>query len=654
VPNLCFISLPYYLFGFELQIWIPHSRFPSSYNNAYCVVKSTVLKKFGIHFQLEEDFISLDIIHQLKLIVLKNLKMIIAYHKELYSEQNFDVLSSRIMTERAHLLSMKPIYLHLFISVDGTAMLRTRSLSFWPIQVIVLDLPLQIRQKFENIVLCSLWHGKNEPNFKKMLSKIEKKMLFDIKVDGCCYYFEAKIFLCTFDLPALAKVACLTQYNGQFSCPKCYAPGVTMNSGRGMCRIFPTLENFDLRTDTEWLQHSKLADETHSRIFGLKGFSPILQHIPLPSHLCLDSMHLLFEGISKCILSSLFDSKFHGSLFYLGRAAVSKAIDKSFNSLICPHNFSKFLSPTKNLSFWKAHEFKLATLYIIFPILSMYLPLQYSVHLALYVYIVREAHSGSSHDNVVLHMERCVNMFLKHLPNLYPPELQRINFHLLKHYSEQFKMLGPAHGATMFPFEANNKIFKTFLHGTRCHSNQFVSNFVLYKSLTFYLWQCNSAVAEQFCNVLGISMVNSSKCSTDPVVLDKYRVMRRGIIFHSYDYPHKHNSASYFILTSLIGKEFCKIVSFDGLTVIVHAYKVIANYIDILYHDATADNLSTEMYSIFACSNVPHFVCVDCSNFTVERIDFESIIARCLALDICLNGVTYRVFTPLLEFSEHL
>lgn len=212
-------------------------------------------------------------------------------------------------------------------------------------------------------MLGFLWHGKGEPNFKKMFSNIDKVITFNVKIDECQYFYEARIFLYIFDLPALAKVACLTQFNGQFSCPKCYAPGEQIKSGNGKCQIFPTHENFSLRTDSEWLAYSKLADETQSCMFGLKGYSPILQHIPLPSHLCLDTMHMLFEGISKTLLSCYFDSKYHKNLFYLGWTAVSNAIEKNFNSIVCPHNFSKFLSPTSYIAIWKAHEFILCSPY---------------------------------------------------------------------------------------------------------------------------------------------------------------------------------------------------------------------------------------------------------------------------------------------------
>ncbi len=92
------------------------------------------------------------------------------------------------------------------------------------------------------------------------------------------YFFEASFFICTFDLPALAKVACITQFNGKFSCPKCYAPGQHLKN----CWIFPVNDEYDKRTDEDWLKHSRLAAETKSRMFGIKGFSPLLtRHLNL-------------------------------------------------------------------------------------------------------------------------------------------------------------------------------------------------------------------------------------------------------------------------------------------------------------------------------------------------------------------------------------
>lgn len=62
------------------------------------------------------------------------------------------------------------------ISSDGVQVFRSSSVSMWPIQVMVNELPYRERRK--NMMLCGLWYGKEKPDMNLFLSLLVEELTF--------------------------------------------------------------------------------------------------------------------------------------------------------------------------------------------------------------------------------------------------------------------------------------------------------------------------------------------------------------------------------------------------------------------------------------------------------------------------------------------
>ena len=114
------------------------------------------------------------------------------------------------------------------------------------------------------------------------------------------------------DLPAKAAVLKVKQFNGEFGCIHCFHPGEWCSSMHK--RLYPpkqviNLENFiidlfsfwikfiiflkiDMRTNDEFRSIAKLAKVNNEIVFGIKGYTPLLNIVNF------DSFLLLVENLS--------------------------------------------------------------------------------------------------------------------------------------------------------------------------------------------------------------------------------------------------------------------------------------------------------------------------------------------------------------------
>lgn len=71
--------------------------------------------------------------------------------------------------------------------MDGAPALKSKSVSIWPIQSFVAELPLQIRYSYKNIVLSGLWFGRKKPNmgvFQRQFVQQVKELQDGFHVQG--------------------------------------------------------------------------------------------------------------------------------------------------------------------------------------------------------------------------------------------------------------------------------------------------------------------------------------------------------------------------------------------------------------------------------------------------------------------------------------
>ena len=60
------------------------------------------------------------------------------------------------------------------LSTDGVPLFESSPVSLWPVYLVILNLPANIRMNAENVILCALWIGPNKPIMEILLSPVAK------------------------------------------------------------------------------------------------------------------------------------------------------------------------------------------------------------------------------------------------------------------------------------------------------------------------------------------------------------------------------------------------------------------------------------------------------------------------------------------------
>ena len=137
-----------------------------------------------------------------------------------------------------------------------------------------------------------------------------------------------------------------------------------------------------------------------------------------------------------------FDSRYNSYPFYIRKFL--KDIDKMLSRIKPPHNFrSSPRSISKNLSFWKASEFKAWLLFYSVPVLKDFLPPEYINHWTLLVCAMHILQSTSiSQDDLVFPNEN-LKQFYELAPTLYPNNVCTANLHSIVHICKFVENWGP-------------------------------------------------------------------------------------------------------------------------------------------------------------------------------------------------------------------
>jgi len=164
-----------------------------------------------------------------------------------------------------------------------------------------------------------MFEGKRKPSLKYVLEIAKIKETYVLSGTDSCTLTITKV-IC--DLPALAHVCNINQYNGKYGCPLCLIPGEYISNGAGNSRVYiHKNDDYDnvLRTVDKNDQLANLAVNERKAVMGIKGHSPLRAYTLLPSSIDIDEMHMLFEGVTKMLFNAMLDSKNSGCEFYLGR-----------------------------------------------------------------------------------------------------------------------------------------------------------------------------------------------------------------------------------------------------------------------------------------------------------------------------------------------
>ena len=371
-----------------------------------------------------------------------------------------------------------PEHTGLVLCADGVQLFKSSKQTVWPILLAVTNLPPGIRMNAENLILAGIWQGPIKPPMSLVLPPVLEK-INHLKANGIVVQtpsglrtVKASLLIGVFDLPARAMATNMTQYNGRYSCTYCLDKGEHV-SGR---HLFLPEEEHETRTIAHVEECAKEAEESGEPVYGVKGTSMLSPHIDITEAVAVDYMHAALEGVTKTLLSTCMDSKYHTRRFYLGSPSTTKEIDKRLSRIKPPQEFRRTPRSVTSLKQWKASEFRAWLLYYALPVLSDLLPADYIYHLSLFVSAMHILLSDmiSLEDIELAH--NLLSVFYELATQLYPVEICTMNLHMVIHFSKLVRLWGPLWCYSCFGFESMNGHLRKNCHGTRLVLTQLIHN----------------------------------------------------------------------------------------------------------------------------------------------------------------------------------
>ena len=354
-----------------------------------------------------------------------------------------------------------PHHTELIIGTDGVLIFKSSKGSLWPVYLMTTSIPPHLRSKLDNLIVAALWFGPIKPHMDILL----KPVLEQISNLNCnphsAIVISAKLVQAVFDLPAKAAATNTKQFNGEYGCLYCTDKGEIFNTAR----IYPPNISNELRTTEKMKDWAASAMATNSPQYGVKGKSILGEHIELPQCVPIDYMHAVLEGVFKQLMKLWFGPNHHQEPFSLRRQIPT--INRLMSKIQPPKELQRLPRSVDQMAFFKASEYRAWLIFFALPILTVFLPPEYSNHLIL---LVSSMHILLSDKICFTDLDRTHEMlttFYHTSGDLYSSSIYTINMHSLIHIVPLVRLWGPVWAYSMFGFENLNGYLGTTFHGTR-------------------------------------------------------------------------------------------------------------------------------------------------------------------------------------------
>jgi hypothetical protein len=346
------------------------------------------------------------------------------------------------------------------------------------------------------VPMVGFWFGKLSPNINLYLERFVNEAN-DLYNNSVTWVNEANDTIvskflplcCSVDSSARCKLLNMKQFNGFFSCPWCYHPGISVNTAGTRCEVrYPVTEDdYTLRTDNEELEDMQVAVNQNICSRGFKG-SSVLVNLPrfkLVKQCVPDYMHCVLLGVTRTLTCHFLEDS--GELYYIGTPQKIQEIDNRLLSIKPPCNVARFPQTIKDKKLWKASEWRLWLLMYSMPCLNGVLPEKYYKNLVLFV----EAIYILLQEDITVEEVQQADLMLFHfvcdMQLLYGKKFCVYNVHLLTHLSQAVKKFGPLWTHSLFAFENANGNLLRHVKGTTGVPQQCAKKYIMFSSLPTFV-----------------------------------------------------------------------------------------------------------------------------------------------------------------------
>jgi hypothetical protein len=315
-------------------------------------------------------------------------------------------------------------------------------------------------------------------NMVNELNTLFEKGVFIEKLNKVVFPALTKMM---FDLGCKYSLTNRSNFNGEFGCFDCYAPGERIPVGNGTARIY-RFSNYDLRT-ADSTQHDTFLVENgfESAPFkGIKGKNVLsrLSYITVDKLIINETMHSLFcNGHIQRSFKSMQNFNFRNYNFFIPKE-FRFIIDSRINNLNVNSFFKRNTSPFTNINDWKANQVFDFFFYLSLHVLDSFLPDIVYKSIFLIIYIINKLWSGCMVRELD-ELDNLVKLYLKTIENIYPNSELTINLHQVSHLIKHYRNHGSLSNCNAFIFESLLGIIKKLVKSPYGIMEQISSNFEL-------------------------------------------------------------------------------------------------------------------------------------------------------------------------------
>ncbi|XP_034237158.1 uncharacterized protein LOC117642758 [Thrips palmi] len=372
----------------------------------------------------------------------------------------------------------------LMIYTDGVTIRKSSKTKFWPLMVVICEVPPHIRHRF--IIICGIWCDTRDAPMNTFLQPIVE-LVNEIDSEGgvlwkhpdsgeeCRSVVRAPV-ICA-DAPARAKIQNLISHNGNFGCNTCEQTmekipltrqelrlkrrGVKVTRKRGfMFKEIPAT----LRTDERMRRQARIAFNTQKPCLGVKG-PTIVSCLPdLDTARCVFSeyMHGVCLGVVKRFLNLWLTVPGPWNISHF-----VNDMDNFMQSTAPPSDITRLPRNVSDFKYWKASEFRHWLLFYSLPCISGKLPNQYVKHWSLLVLAVYLLLQEEITRQDLKNARLLLRAFVKDVGRLYRQRDNTYNVHQLLHLDLYVKWWGPLWCTAAFSLEGCNGDVVNLTHGTK-------------------------------------------------------------------------------------------------------------------------------------------------------------------------------------------
>ncbi|KAE8738830.1 hypothetical protein FOCC_FOCC015662, partial [Frankliniella occidentalis] len=428
-----------------------------------------------------------------------------------------DVYDGNLYKEAQKSVLASPFNISLLWNTDGLQLFNSSSFSLWAWYFVINELPPDKRFQSENMLVAGIWGSVKKPHPNVFLQPIHDELEslrkgVNFHVHGIEQQLEVKVIvLCgTCDAPAVAMFLNIKSHSGFYSCHICYCRG-EKSKRTGDVTVFPYQEDFPLRCKADYINQVKYAVENrvlHNTALlnepecsGIKGPTTLSYFVSdIFTSTAIDSMHALYLGVTRQILTLLFDHAYRNEKFSVHSKI--KEFNERMSMIRPPHFVQRHPQGVDKLAYWKATEFRSFLFYYSLFVLCGILPKDYFDNFLLFVEGVALLNSGSITPEDIVLAEMLLDKFVRDFETLYGLRHMSHNIHMVLHLGSCVRNLGPLFISSCFKFEDMNGRVLNFVHGSRHAALQIHSKLNIIKDLPLKIHNMNEGPAKTYCKKL--------------------------------------------------------------------------------------------------------------------------------------------------------